>query len=57
VQWDDYLAFRNALSGNADLRRRYIALKQDLAARHANDRLAYTMAKDAFIRGELERLQ
>ena len=52
-QWTEQLAFRDALRADADLRRRYAALKQALAAEHADDREAYTAGKTDFIRAAL----
>ena len=55
-QWDEYLRFRDLLRADAATRRAYEALKRRLAQAFANDRVAYTAGKDAFIRGALERL-
>jgi len=44
-----HLAFRDLLRARPDLVARYAALKRDLAARFATDRVAYTRAKSAFI--------
>ena len=54
-QWADQLSFRDALRADPDLRQRYAALKQELAARHADDREAYTAGKADFISGALGR--
>ncbi len=54
-RWAEQLAFRDALRADPDLRQRYAALKQELAADHANDREAYTAAKGDFIRAVLGR--
>ena len=54
-QWRGYLAFRDALRADQTLRRRYAALKIELAGRFAEDRAAYTDGKDAFVRGVLGR--
>lgn len=43
------LAFRDALRGDAGLRRAYGELKQDLAERYPNERNAYTNAKADFV--------
>jgi GrpB-like predicted nucleotidyltransferase (UPF0157 family) len=48
-EWRACLAFRDALRGDPDLTAAYAALKQDLAARHPNDRAAYTAAKTDFV--------
>jgi GrpB-like predicted nucleotidyltransferase (UPF0157 family) len=47
--WQLYLAFRTRLRADPALRDAYAAYKRDLAARHADDRAAYTAAKAAFI--------
>jgi GrpB-like predicted nucleotidyltransferase (UPF0157 family) len=44
-----HLAFRDALRANPALRDEYSRLKQSLAARHADDRAAYTDGKTEFI--------
>lgn len=47
--WQDYLRLRDHLRGNAAARERYQALKQALAAAHADDRKAYTRGKHALV--------
>jgi len=47
--WRAHLAFRDALRSNPSFAARYVALKHQLAARHATDREAYTNAKAEFI--------
>lgn len=47
--WNERLAFRDLLRSDADVRRRYEALKLDLAQRYEHDREAYTDAKWPFI--------
>ncbi len=54
-RWVEQLAFRDALRAEPVLRQRYAALKQDLAADHADDREAYTAGKADFIRAALDR--
>lgn len=54
--WRDHIAFRDALRGNADLRRRYRELKQALAARHRGDRETFTEAKTAFVTAALRQV-
>lgn len=44
-----HLLFRDRLRADEATRRDYEALKCDLAARHADDRLAYANGKDAFV--------
>ena len=47
--WKQHLRFRDALRSNPRLAADYAVLKTDLAARHTDDREAYTQAKAAFI--------
>ena len=47
--WARMLRFRDALRADAALATEYAALKRALAARHPEDRAAYTDAKGAFI--------
>lgn len=54
--WNQHIAFRDALLANPTLRADYQALKLDLAARHANDKSAYTAAKSPFIQAALDAL-
>ena len=51
--WREHLAFRDALRGDPDLRLQYQALKLRLAEEFADDKSAYTAAKDPFIRSLL----
>jgi len=53
--WRERLAFRDALRGDAALAARYADLKRALAARHPDDREAYTDAKSAFVRAVATR--
>lgn len=55
-RWAQQLAFRDALRRDDLLARRYEDLKRDLAARHAGDREAYSLAKAQFVRDALEAL-
>jgi len=48
-EWERYLVFRERLRASAALRAEYAALKRELAARHADDRFAYTEAKTHFV--------
>ena len=48
--WLDRLGFRDALRRDPTLARRYAELKTALAARHGDDREAYTQAKGVFVR-------
>lgn len=52
--WRERLAFRDRLRSDAALAREYIALKQGLARRFAEDREAYTDAKTPFVRRVLD---
>jgi GrpB-like predicted nucleotidyltransferase (UPF0157 family) len=52
--WRERIDFRDALRRDPALARRYLALKQALAAAHRQDREAYTAAKSDFIREVLE---
>lgn len=47
----DRLLFRDYLIAHPRVAREYETLKLDLASRFANDRVAYTNAKTAFIAG------
>lgn len=47
------LRFRDRLRSDAALAREYVTLKRALAARHRDDREAYTQAKAEFIRASL----
>jgi GrpB-like predicted nucleotidyltransferase (UPF0157 family) len=51
--WRDRVAFRDRLRTDAATRRSYTELKLALAAKHKNDRDAYTDAKTEFIRSVL----
>jgi GrpB-like predicted nucleotidyltransferase (UPF0157 family) len=48
--WHQHIAFCDALRRQPALAARYAALKAELAARHRDDRDAYTGAKDDFVR-------
>jgi GrpB-like predicted nucleotidyltransferase (UPF0157 family) len=48
-QWRERLRFRDALRADRSLRTQYVALKMELAVRHANDREAYTEGKSGFV--------
>lgn len=54
-RWFEQLAFRDALRADPDLRQRYAALKQELAAQHADDREAYTAGKADVVRAALHQ--
>jgi GrpB-like predicted nucleotidyltransferase (UPF0157 family) len=53
--WQQQIAFRDALRSDPTLTADYAALKRVLAAKHTDDREAYTAAKSDFIRTVLER--
>jgi GrpB-like predicted nucleotidyltransferase (UPF0157 family) len=48
------VAFRDRLRADPDVARHYVALKRKLAARHRDDRLAYTDGKTQFIEATLQ---
>ena len=54
AHWRRHLAFRDALRARPALAAEYAALKHGLAARHANDREAYTDSKTAFVKDVLK---
>jgi len=47
--WQEHLAFRDALRGDPALRARYRSLKLQLAQAFAEDKAAYSAAKDPFV--------
>lgn len=47
------VAFRDRLRADPTVAREYVALKRELAARHRDDRNAYTEAKTEFIEATL----
>lgn len=53
-RYRDELAFRDLLRADPEIVGRYAALKRKLAARHRDDREAYTEAKAAFVRATLQ---
>ncbi|MEO7887890.1 MAG: GrpB family protein [Polaromonas sp.] len=52
--WAQRLRFRDALRSDPALAVRYAALKAELAAKHPNDREAYTDGKTAFVKAACE---
>ena len=48
-QWRARLAFRDWLCTHPETAAEYTALKHELAARHRDDREAYTDAKETFV--------
>ena len=54
-RWDEQLACPDALRRDPALARSYAELKATLAARHADDREACTVAKTDFIRAAARR--
>ncbi|HOM80202.1 MAG TPA: GrpB family protein [Armatimonadota bacterium] len=54
-QWRNYLAFRDLLRSDPEIRSDYARLKRELAAQFPNDRRSYTAGKEAFIRSALAR--
>jgi GrpB-like predicted nucleotidyltransferase (UPF0157 family) len=53
--WEEHLAFRDLLRGNAVLRDAYGSLKRELAARFPRDRGGYIDAKGPFVRQALSQ--
>jgi GrpB-like predicted nucleotidyltransferase (UPF0157 family) len=53
ARYRDEFAFRDRLRADSRLAAEYAALKRELAARHRDDREAYTAAKSAFIEAAL----
>jgi GrpB-like predicted nucleotidyltransferase (UPF0157 family) len=53
--WASHLLFRNFLRTHPEIAADYLALKLRLATQFANDRLAYTSGKSAFIEAALDR--
>lgn len=53
TRWRHYLLFRDRLRTDPAARTAYAELKRGLAERFADDRRAYTAAKDSFITGLL----
>lgn len=51
--WQEHIAFRDSLRADEDLRSRYQALKLRLAEEFADDKPAYTAAKNPFIQSVL----
>jgi GrpB-like predicted nucleotidyltransferase (UPF0157 family) len=54
-RWNQQIAFRDALRAAPNLAADYATLKRALAAKHTDNREAYTSAKSDFIRTILER--
>ena len=54
-RWNQQIAFRDALRADPTLTADYAALKRVLAAKHSDDREAYSAAKSNFIRTVLDR--
>jgi GrpB-like predicted nucleotidyltransferase (UPF0157 family) len=53
----DMLIFRDTLSADRGLRRRYANLKKELVRRHDNDLNSYTAGKSEFVREAVTRVQ
>lgn len=51
--WRSHLAFRDFLEQNADAAAQYARLKRELANKFPNDREAYTIEKEKFVRSIL----
>lgn len=54
-RWHEQIAFRDALRASPNLAADYAALKGGLAAKHTDDREAYSAAKTGFIRTVVDR--
>ncbi len=50
-QWHNYLLFRDVLTADEQVRKRYKNLKKTLEQKYYNDRQSYTAAKSDFIKG------
>ncbi|WP_395010144.1 GrpB family protein [Undibacterium sp.] len=55
--WCEHLKFRDLLRTDAQLRSEYQQLKLRLAAQYADDKSAYTDAKEPFIKSVLEKIR
>lgn len=55
MEWRNYLNFRDYLRAFEDVRKEYAELKQSLAKKFANNRIAYTDAKAEFIAYHLRK--
>ncbi len=53
--WMQWLAFRELLRADSQLRREYVALKLALAREYAADRASYTAGKSPFIQSALSK--
>ncbi|MBE6864351.1 MAG: GrpB family protein [Ruminococcus flavefaciens] len=49
-EWKNYLCFRDYLNDNLSIAREYEKMKLELWKKYADNRIAYTDAKEAFIR-------
>jgi GrpB-like predicted nucleotidyltransferase (UPF0157 family) len=54
-RWERVMLFRDYLRENPEEATTYLALKHDLARQHANDREAYTRAKDTYVAAVVQR--
>lgn len=52
--WDAHIRFRDRLRTDLKLADRYAELKQQLAAKHEHDKLAYIAAKTEFVRSVIQ---
>lgn len=50
-QWNNYLLFRDVLTADERVRKKYKQLKKTLEQKYHNDRQSYTAAKNDFIKG------
>lgn len=49
IEWENYLYFRDTLNQNKDIALEYQQLKENLSKQYRNDRISYTLGKQAFI--------
>lgn len=54
-QWQNHLLLRDYYIRHPEVAQAYVALKEELAAQHPNDRGAYTSGKENFIASVLQR--
>ena len=56
IQWRNYIAFRDCLRWDKDIRNKYTHLKKVLAKRFPQDRKSYTDGKAEFIKSVLAKI-
>jgi GrpB-like predicted nucleotidyltransferase (UPF0157 family) len=55
--WHEHIYFRDALNAHPEIAQAYNTLKHELALQYADDRVAYTAGKNAFIQTILQTRQ